>query len=188
MDTKGTLERACLRLEAKYQVPDDFKVRIREILEPLFRHDLSADEMVVIERALERTYVRHSSPEADTPSGVAEILLGEGGDFGHTVPATESLPRAAVTDGGLEATLQGGAAPRAGEAQGAQEPSQPRAVPTGIPSAGGGKGGVLLVKIDPKTKTAQLIRLSADQVKVLANKAAISDFLKEPDDEDTVVH
>lgn len=163
MDTKGTLESTCRKLESKYQVPEDFKVRIREILEPLFRHDLSADEILVIERALERTYHRHVVPEADTPSGVAEVIVGPHADSGHSGPGAGEIPPPAA------------------------DPARPRAVTTGVPSATGGKGGVLLVKIDPKTKTAQLIRLSAEEVKVLANKAILSDFLKEPDD-DTIVH
>ncbi len=169
MDTKFTLEKACLLLEARYHVPEDFKRRIRQILQPLFRHDLSADEMLVIEKALERTYLRHSEPEPETPSGVAEEIIGERPDSAQISAA--------------------GTARGAGAEPAAADASRPRAVTTGVPSAGGGKGGVLLVRIDPKTKTAQLIRLSADEVKVLANKAAISDFLKESDDDDdTVVH
>lgn len=170
METKFTLEKACLILETRYHVPEDFKRRIRQILQPLFRHDLSADEMLVIEKALERTYLRHAEPEPDSASGVAEEILGERSDSAQ-----------APGPGGA------GASSRPSTASG-DAPSQPRAVTTGVPSAGGGKGGVLLVRIDPKTKTAQLIRLSADEVKVLANKAAISDFLKESDDDDTVVH
>jgi hypothetical protein len=178
METKFTLEKACLILETRYHVPEDFKRRIRQILQPLFRHDLSADEMLVIEKALERTYLRHAEPEPDSASGVAEEILDERSDFaqapGPGGGGASSRPSTASGDAA-------GTPAHAGS-------SQPRAVTTGVPSAGGGKGGVLLVRIDPKTKTAQLIRLSADEVKVLANKAAISDFLKESDDDDTVVH
>jgi hypothetical protein len=181
MDTKTTLERACIRLEAKYRVPGDFRTRIREILEPLFKHNLDAEETEIIERALERTYVRHASQEAegvteaaseaagaaaagsDTPSGVAELVLQEGTESVLAIPS--------VTRDAAELPAS---------------PARPRAVATGVPSSEPGKGGLLLVKIDPKTKTAQLIRLSPDDVRAITSKAAVTDFLKEPDDDSTV--
>jgi len=175
MDTKVTLERTCQQLESKYTVPDDFKVRIREILQPLFRHDLSADEMRVIERALERTYLRHLVTPADTPSGVAEAVLLDGGNRVQTLAVAKEHADTADP----EIAPAGATAP--------DESGRPRAVTTGVPSGQKGKGGVLLVKIDPQTRTAQLIRLTAEDVKVIANKGLISDFLKETDD-DTVVH
>ena len=46
------------------------------------------------------------------------------------------------------------------------------------------------MRIDPKTKTASLMRMSAADVKkVLKNKAAFAEFLKDPqDDEETILH
>jgi hypothetical protein len=166
MDTKITLERACRRLESRYHVPPDFKERIRRILEPLFRHVLDADEMVAVERALERTYMRHAVVETPaTPTSVAEQILAEGADSVRPLQRPVAEPPAA-------------SAP--------EPPPAPAAAPTSAaaPAAGGRKGGLLLVKIDPKTKTAQLIRLSPDEVKVLAERAALGDFLKSSDGED----
>ncbi|MCZ6778838.1 MAG: hypothetical protein V3U86_09895 [Acidobacteriota bacterium] len=164
MDSKGTLERTCQQMENKYVVPDDFKRRIREILQPLFRHDLSADEMFAIEKALERTYVRHSQPVPEGADCARPAAPSEHLDSGQSQPPS---------DGALEAEVL------ATDLPGEHEESKSKK-----------SGGVLLVRIDPKTKTASLMRMSAADVKkVLKNKAAFAEFLKDPqDDEETILH
>ncbi len=164
MKTKGTLERTCQQMENKYVVPDDFKRRIREILQPLFRHDLSADEMYAIEKALERTYVRHSLTELEGTERPRPAALAERPDSGQSQPPS---------GGALEVEVLGANLPDEHE-EGKSKKS----------------GGVLLVRIDPETKTASLVRMSAADVKkALKNRAAFAEFLKDPqDDDETILH
>ncbi|MEE9219304.1 MAG: hypothetical protein V3U98_09595 [Acidobacteriota bacterium] len=158
MDTKGTLELTCRKMEVKYAVPDGFKRRIREILKPLYEHRLSGDEIVAIERALERTYVRHADPNVCAASGITTVAAARRPGSAQDISATA-------------------------------ETGTTKAIPTGVPSRSSKKGGVLLVRIDPKTKTARFVRLSPEDLKkTLTHKAALAEFLKDPDDEDVVVH
>jgi hypothetical protein len=189
MDTKVTLERACRRLESRYRVPQEFKERIRRILEPLFRHVLDADEMAAVECALERTYMRHAVAETPaTPSSVAEQIVAEGADSVQPLQSPAPEPPAASSPAPVAAPVP---APAAASPPADAPAAAPQSVATAVPAGGGRKGGLLLVKIDPKTKTAQLIRLSPDEVKVLAERASLGDFLKSSDpdpDDDGVVH
>lgn len=164
MNTKGTLERTCQQMENKYAVPDDFKRRIREILQPLFRHDLSADEVYAIELALERTYVRHSQTEPEGTGRPRPAASAVRPDSGQSQPCS---------DGALEAEVLATNLPDGHEERKSKQ-----------------SGGVLLVRIDPKTKTASLVRMSAADVKkALKNKAAFAEFLKDPqDDDETILH
>jgi hypothetical protein len=192
MDTKLTLERACRRLESRYRVPEEFKERIRRILEPLFRHVLDADEMVAVERALERTYMRHAMAETPaTPASVAEQIIAEGADAVRPLQGAAGSPAAAAPSGPPptpSADAPAAAAPSASMTTDGAAPDASSAA-AAVPASGGRKGGLLLVKVDPKTKTAQLIRLSAEEVKVLAEHAALGDFLKSSDPDDGgVVH
>jgi septation ring formation regulator EzrA len=64
MDTKRSLEKLCQVLERQYPASNEFKDRMRRVIEPLYRHTLSADELTQVCRTMRTAYLRHVERES----------------------------------------------------------------------------------------------------------------------------
>ncbi|MEE9217830.1 MAG: hypothetical protein V3U98_02055 [Acidobacteriota bacterium] len=59
MDIKRSLRKMCEVLDRQYPASDDFKSRMRRVIEPLYRHCLSSSELAMICRSMRTAYARH---------------------------------------------------------------------------------------------------------------------------------
>jgi len=64
MDIKRSLEKLCEVLERQYPASDEFKSRMRRVIEPLYKHPLSAEELTQVCRTMRTAYMRHVEREA----------------------------------------------------------------------------------------------------------------------------
>lgn len=63
MDVKRSLEKMCQVLERQYPASEEFRERMRRVIEPLYRHTLSADELAQVCRTMRTAYMRHVERE-----------------------------------------------------------------------------------------------------------------------------
>jgi hypothetical protein len=64
MDIKRSLEKLCSVLEKQYPVSDEFKGRMRSLIEPLYQHTLSTEELTQVCRTMRTAYQRHTERQA----------------------------------------------------------------------------------------------------------------------------
>jgi hypothetical protein len=89
MDIKRSLEKLCCVLEKQYPVSDEFKSRMRRLIEPLYTHTLSIDELTQVCRTMRNAYQRHTERQAgvlpirdrlkDIRQSLVEIEMARGG-------------------------------------------------------------------------------------------------------------
>ena len=63
MDVKRSLQKMCMVLERQYPASDDFKHRMRRVIEPLYKYRLSSGELAMICRSMRTAYARHVQRE-----------------------------------------------------------------------------------------------------------------------------
>lgn len=63
MDIKRSLEKMCQVLERQYPVSEEFKTRMRRVIEPLYKHTLTSQELTQVCRTMRAAYVRHVERE-----------------------------------------------------------------------------------------------------------------------------
>ncbi len=59
MDVKKSLQKMCQVLERQYPASDDFKGRMRKVVEPLYRCSLTSKELAIICKSMRSAYDRH---------------------------------------------------------------------------------------------------------------------------------
>jgi len=59
MDIKRSLQKMCEVLERQYPASNDFKARMRKVIEPLYHHPLSTEELTQVCRTMKTAYRRH---------------------------------------------------------------------------------------------------------------------------------
>ena len=68
MDIKRSLEKMCQVLERQYPASEEFKVRMRQVVEPLARHSLTPTELAQVCRTMRTAYMRHVERQAGVVS------------------------------------------------------------------------------------------------------------------------
>ncbi len=63
MDIKRSLEKMCTVLEKQYPASEEFKARMRTVIQPLFKHRLTPQELAQLCRTMRSAYMRHVERE-----------------------------------------------------------------------------------------------------------------------------